>query len=790
MCEHARSTGFQHEGRSPSSAGLHNACPHFPRAILTEEGCDHKKKDDEATGGGFYRRVYPSIRNMFLRLQQALHGIPLPHTPEKIASVLDMLEALDIDEKEWNDFARFDGKKYTRNLVAHDSAFTVLLLCWNKDQRSPIHDHSGSSCWVKVLKGKLRERRFAFPDLNNEHQALELTSDCVVSKGEVCYINDSQGIHEMGNPSTEEVTVTMHVYSPAYYSCFAFNEATGAHRCVSMLAAAAPQREVLGPEVDTIPNSSSTTTTTADGGSSGTGDCCGKKAAECRAPANSLSLPQFAKLIDNPRTTETQAVDAFNRLFLGKSEWSSFVHFNDHRFQRLMLHSNHRFSLLMLCWLPGQKTPPHDHRGSKSWVKVLSGQLFYHEVDEEGQPVDGTDAKLTRCMGAPFVEDDTLAVHVVGNNSETFAVSLHFYSPPYTDLSYTDLSGCGGKCTPPLSPKAAMQCVENINSAAEQLLLKHKSVDHASDSASESSDIVSHHVIPYAVCQQALNLIQQNGIDNRVRLLSNFFILQEKLGIAFSACMSLKDVSVAVLEILEEQIFSPQELEQYWQIRDRIDYRVRLHDSETFCVSLNLWDPEHESVIHDHDGSLSWLKVLDGALMDTLFEESDDGCRLEESNTSRLITGSVTFYGVKAKHALANISKSRRAISLHVYCSKSCVVDQHQQARIAAAATAAAATAGAQQDASGAYDQAPSRQDSAGNSSFFTNKRSLVMFGTQQACRWYTRGAPRHGIRVMSLTAVEDTNWKLGGAGSPTSPTASNLAPRGASKFGGNLIAN
>ena len=175
-------------------------------------------------------------------------------------------------------------------------------------------------------------------------------------------------------------------------------------------------------------------------------------------------------MMDNPCISDEHVVDGFNRLFLGKSEWSSFVHFNDHRFQRLLLHSNHRFSLLMLCWLPGQKTPPHDHRGSKSWVKVLSGSLLYTEVDEAGRPIDGTQATLASSMEKPFVEDDTLAVHVVGNNTETFAVSLHFYNPPYTDLTYTDLSACGGQCTAgSLSPKEALKMVRIKNTLHEKI---------------------------------------------------------------------------------------------------------------------------------------------------------------------------------------------------------------------------------------------------------------------------------------------------------------------------------
>ncbi len=753
MCEHARSTGATNLFRSPSSG---NASAQFPSVVFQQLDDASKTAPPTAQAAGFYRRVYPSIRNLFLHLQTSLAGAALPHPPEKVASVSDLLQAVSVADGEWQDFVRFDGKKYTRNLIAHDASFTVLLLCWNSSQCSPIHDHAGSSCWVKVLKGRLRERRFAMPGGSAftggaaQEAALEQISDVTLGAGEVCYINDSQGVHDMGNPSADEGTVTLHVYSPPYYNCSAFNELSGARRSVSMLAAAAPTREVLGPDDaeddGPVPDARALAPTgahaevskavaTSDGG------CSGALAVRTRSDptpaADALSLTQFIKVLDQPRSADADVVAAFTKLHLGKPEWSSYVHFSDFRFQRMLLHSNHRYSLLMLCWLPGQQTPPHDHQGSKSWVRVISGELVYHEVDQAGGVVPSTVTKLTRCAASPFVEDDTLAMHVVGNQSSTYAVSLHLYSPPYTDLTYTDV-GCGSHDS---------EQSHNENGTA---------------TTTPAATVCHHRVIPYAVCSRKLDVAAAAGGDAgaqaaaaanaRTRMLSGFYVLTERLAMAMSSrTATLPELSVNVLELLEEQVFSPYELEQYWQLRERIDYRVRLHDSETFCVSLNLWNPEHESVIHDHDGSLAWVKVLDGALMDTVFEESQDGGCLEEANSSRLITGSVAFHGSKVRHALANKSKTRRAISLHVYCARECCRSASDSA--AAAAASRGALIASSPGAGGRWRE---------------------LFGAQQGCRWYTRAQPRNGIRVLTVTAVEDTNWSLS---SPTAQGASRRFP-------------
>jgi hypothetical protein len=50
---------------------------------------------------------------------------------------------LNLHDEGLKKYALFDDRKnYTRNLIAtDDETFTLLLLCWNADKESPIHDH-------------------------------------------------------------------------------------------------------------------------------------------------------------------------------------------------------------------------------------------------------------------------------------------------------------------------------------------------------------------------------------------------------------------------------------------------------------------------------------------------------------------------------------------------------------------------------------------------------------------------------------------------------------------------
>jgi len=51
----------------------------------------------------------------------------------------------------------FVGGRYTRNLVALDPAFSLVLMCWSAASCSPVHDHPTHGCWMKVLEGELTE---------------------------------------------------------------------------------------------------------------------------------------------------------------------------------------------------------------------------------------------------------------------------------------------------------------------------------------------------------------------------------------------------------------------------------------------------------------------------------------------------------------------------------------------------------------------------------------------------------------------------------------------------------
>ncbi len=120
------------------------------------------------------------------------------------------LEQMEISFDEIRAHASFGEETYKRNLLHAGPAYSALILCWRSGQRSPIHDHRGSSCGVKVLKGTAIETYFD----RTEHGHILATGSRELPEGGVCGSQDDD-IHQVSNllPPGKDL-ITLHVYSP------------------------------------------------------------------------------------------------------------------------------------------------------------------------------------------------------------------------------------------------------------------------------------------------------------------------------------------------------------------------------------------------------------------------------------------------------------------------------------------------------------------------------------------------------------------------------------------------
>jgi cysteine dioxygenase len=125
-------------------------------------------------------------------------------------ALLAELGRFDITCDDVQPFLRFGERSYQRNLVRAGERYHVWLLCWRNGQRSPIHDHRGSNCVVRVLRGVLTETVFEFAP--NGHVKACFSRD--FDTGSLLASADTD-LHQVSNLQAGAADlVTLHVYSP------------------------------------------------------------------------------------------------------------------------------------------------------------------------------------------------------------------------------------------------------------------------------------------------------------------------------------------------------------------------------------------------------------------------------------------------------------------------------------------------------------------------------------------------------------------------------------------------
>jgi cysteine dioxygenase len=143
------------------------------------------------------------LESLFEYLDTLQDRAPLAELTARVAD-------LDIDCDDVAEFLRFSDRCYQRNLVRAGPWYHVWVLCWKNGQRSPIHNHAGSSCAVRVLRGTLTETLFEFAP--NGHVKATFSRDAMA--GSVTGSEDAD-MHQVSNlqAGTADL-VTLHVYSP------------------------------------------------------------------------------------------------------------------------------------------------------------------------------------------------------------------------------------------------------------------------------------------------------------------------------------------------------------------------------------------------------------------------------------------------------------------------------------------------------------------------------------------------------------------------------------------------
>ncbi|MCI0414799.1 cysteine dioxygenase family protein [bacterium] len=146
----------------------------------------------------------------------------IPETDFTLENVLTFLRSHPVDIATLAPYLYFSSEHYTRNLIHKTPLFELIAVCWDKGQKSVIHNHRDQKCWMAIPYGRLMVHNFTliqkdisrhFCDLKSSVQ-FELSPE---SPGEV---DPEEPVHQVLNlPSYDCRAVSLHVYSKPFDTC-------------------------------------------------------------------------------------------------------------------------------------------------------------------------------------------------------------------------------------------------------------------------------------------------------------------------------------------------------------------------------------------------------------------------------------------------------------------------------------------------------------------------------------------------------------------------------------------
>jgi uncharacterized NAD(P)/FAD-binding protein YdhS/predicted metal-dependent enzyme (double-stranded beta helix superfamily) len=136
-----------------------------------------------------------------------------------------------------------------------------------------------------------------------------------------------------------------------------------------------------------------------------------------------------------PEPTLAALGHALQRADLNPADVADYVRPNPRNYNRAPVVVRGAYDLLVMTWLPGQSSVPHDHSGSICAMQVLQGQAIEscYRVAADGYADLQFETVVSR--GEVLAGQDA-GVHSVRNPSATGEplVTVHVYSPPLRDI--------------------------------------------------------------------------------------------------------------------------------------------------------------------------------------------------------------------------------------------------------------------------------------------------------------------------------------------------------------------
>jgi cysteine dioxygenase len=138
-----------------------------------------------------------------IRYMDGLNG------PAEMPVIDRLLREADVNRDDLVQACNFSDVNYARTIFAQSPWYQLIVICWRSGQSSPIHDHRGSQCGVRVVAGTATETVYE----RTPAGAARAVREVEYHQDDVCTTSDT-GMHVISNRQPQTDLVTLHLYSP------------------------------------------------------------------------------------------------------------------------------------------------------------------------------------------------------------------------------------------------------------------------------------------------------------------------------------------------------------------------------------------------------------------------------------------------------------------------------------------------------------------------------------------------------------------------------------------------
>ena len=122
-----------------------------------------------------------------------------------------------ISQKDVLPYATWSKTHHTRNCIALNDRFELILICWGPGQCTDVHDHGGEECWMYFVEGQFEEVVYGI-----EKSKLAVKKRKAASNGTLTYMADFMGVHSLQNIGDQRA-FSLHLYAKPITSCHIFD---------------------------------------------------------------------------------------------------------------------------------------------------------------------------------------------------------------------------------------------------------------------------------------------------------------------------------------------------------------------------------------------------------------------------------------------------------------------------------------------------------------------------------------------------------------------------------------